>query len=222
MRSTIFASTLAIALGIGSPIVSAIAFPEVAVAQSVAEQKKEADRLFSLGLKKNEEIEKLKESSRNLYEEDIELRDKFPEKWQNNLRLKSKKIFNQVNKIRAEIVRDYLRSLVIYQESQVKMAFPLKSLQGKQKIVIELIEIDFDDRIGSEKSSYLIEPQIVRRLVTEILEIYQKPDFRILFPLESHSGEQTILIKLMNPSNRFPSLIIREEIFKSQEVLKLL
>ena len=222
MRSQLFVSALTIALAVVTPIGWAIAFPKVAVAQSVVEQKKEADRLFSLGLKKNEEIEKLRESSRNLYIEDIELRDKFPEKWRNNLTLKSAKISNQVHKIRAEIVRDYLRALVIYQKSRVKTGFPLESLQSEQKILIELIEIDFDDRIGSEKLSYLIEPQVVRNLAIRILGSYQNPDFCTLFPVESHSGEQNIIIKLMNPSSRFPYHLIREEIFENQEILTLL
>ena len=47
MRSYLFVSALTIALTVVTPIVSAIVFPEVAVAQSVAKQKKEADRLSS-------------------------------------------------------------------------------------------------------------------------------------------------------------------------------
>ena len=50
MRSYLFVSALTIALTVVTPIVSAIVFPEVAVAQSVAEQKKEADRLFAQGI----------------------------------------------------------------------------------------------------------------------------------------------------------------------------
>ena len=71
MRSTIFASTLAIALGIGSPIVGAIAFPEVAVAQSVAEQKKEADRLFEEGRSHHEEAKY--EAALKLYQQSLQL-----------------------------------------------------------------------------------------------------------------------------------------------------
>ena len=52
MRSHLFVSIFAIALGIGSPIGCAIAFPEVAVAQSVAEQKKEAYRLLKEGIER--------------------------------------------------------------------------------------------------------------------------------------------------------------------------
>jgi tetratricopeptide (TPR) repeat protein len=211
MRSKLFASTFTIVLGVTTPIVSAIVFPDVAVAQSIAEQKKEADRLFSLGLKKDEEIEKLKESSRNLDKEDIELRDKLREK-----------IFSKVNKIRAEIVRDYLIALAIYQESKVKAEFPLESLQGEQKILLALISIDYDNHRGHERSSYLIEAQTIRKLAIRILESYQNPDFRMLFPVESHLGEQNIIINLMDPSNGSSSVLIREQIFTSQEVLKLL
>ena len=49
MRSQLFVSALTIALAVMTPIGWAIAFPTVAVAQSVAEQKKEADRLFAQG-----------------------------------------------------------------------------------------------------------------------------------------------------------------------------
>jgi CHAT domain-containing protein/Tfp pilus assembly protein PilF len=47
MRSNLFSSILMISLGLGMPIVSAIGFPEVAVAQSAAEQKTEANNLLS-------------------------------------------------------------------------------------------------------------------------------------------------------------------------------
>ncbi len=45
MRSKIFASTFAIALGLVTPVVSTIVFPDVVVAQTVEEKKKEADAL---------------------------------------------------------------------------------------------------------------------------------------------------------------------------------
>ena len=46
MRSKLFASTLAIVLGLATPVVSAIVFPDIVMAQTVEEKKKEADRLF--------------------------------------------------------------------------------------------------------------------------------------------------------------------------------
>ena len=54
MRSYLFVSALTIALTVVTPIVSAIVFPEVAVAQSVAKQKKEADRLLQKGVKQSQ------------------------------------------------------------------------------------------------------------------------------------------------------------------------
>jgi CHAT domain-containing protein len=54
MRSNILASTLAIVLGIASPIVSAVVFPGVVIAQTVEEKKKEADRLFQEGVKQSQ------------------------------------------------------------------------------------------------------------------------------------------------------------------------
>jgi hypothetical protein len=44
MRSNLFASALAIALDVASPIVGAIGFPEMEVAQTIDQQKVEADR----------------------------------------------------------------------------------------------------------------------------------------------------------------------------------
>ncbi len=49
MQSTIFASTLAIGLGLGTPMMSAIIFPDIVIAQTVEEKKKEADRLVEQG-----------------------------------------------------------------------------------------------------------------------------------------------------------------------------
>jgi hypothetical protein len=54
MRSNIFASTLAILLGIVSPVVSAIAFPEASIAQTLDQRKQEADRLFVQGIEQFE------------------------------------------------------------------------------------------------------------------------------------------------------------------------
>jgi CHAT domain-containing protein len=50
MRSKLFSFTFAITLGLVAPIVSAIVFPEVVVAQTVEEKKKEADRLLQQGI----------------------------------------------------------------------------------------------------------------------------------------------------------------------------
>ena len=49
MRSKLFASTFAIVLGLATPVVSAIVFPDVVMAQTVEERKKEADRFLDLG-----------------------------------------------------------------------------------------------------------------------------------------------------------------------------
>lgn len=54
MRSTLFSSILIISLGLVAPIVSAIGFPEVAVAQSVDKRKVEADRLLQQGMQQYE------------------------------------------------------------------------------------------------------------------------------------------------------------------------
>ena len=54
MRSNLFASTLAIALGVVSPIVGAIVFPEIVAAQVVDQHKVEADRLFEEGIQQKE------------------------------------------------------------------------------------------------------------------------------------------------------------------------
>ena len=51
MRSKLFTSTLAIVLGLATPMVSAIVFPDVVMAQTVEERKKEADRLLQQGIK---------------------------------------------------------------------------------------------------------------------------------------------------------------------------
>jgi CHAT domain-containing protein/Flp pilus assembly protein TadD len=50
MRSKFLASTLAIGLGFATPMVSAIVFSDVVIAQTVEEKKKEADRLSQLGI----------------------------------------------------------------------------------------------------------------------------------------------------------------------------
>ena len=55
MRSTLFSSILIISLGLVAPIVSAIGFPEVAVAQSVDKRKVEADRLLRQGMQQYKE-----------------------------------------------------------------------------------------------------------------------------------------------------------------------
>ena len=49
MRSKLFTSTLAIGLGLATPIVSAIVSPDIVMAQTVEEKKKEADRFLDLG-----------------------------------------------------------------------------------------------------------------------------------------------------------------------------
>ena len=49
MRSKLFASTLAIALGLATSVVSAIVFPNVVMAQTVEEKKKETDSSFTAG-----------------------------------------------------------------------------------------------------------------------------------------------------------------------------
>ena len=49
MRSNLFVTGLTIALGFMTPIVNAIAFPEMTVAQTVDSRKVEADRLFQEG-----------------------------------------------------------------------------------------------------------------------------------------------------------------------------
>ena len=51
MRSKFLASTLAIGLGLAAPVVSAIGFPDVVIAQTVEEKKKEADSLMKKGWK---------------------------------------------------------------------------------------------------------------------------------------------------------------------------
>jgi len=50
MRSKFLASTLAIVLGLATPVVSAIVFPNIVMAQTVEEKKKEADRLLQQGI----------------------------------------------------------------------------------------------------------------------------------------------------------------------------
>ena len=50
MRSKFLASTLAIALGLATLVVSAIVFPGVVMAQTVEEKKKEADRPLQQGI----------------------------------------------------------------------------------------------------------------------------------------------------------------------------
>ena len=50
MQSNLFVTGLTIALGLATPIVSAIGFPEAAVAQTVDQRKVEADRLFEQGI----------------------------------------------------------------------------------------------------------------------------------------------------------------------------
>ncbi len=50
MRSKLFASTLAIALGLVTPVINAIVFPDGVVAQTLREKKQEADRLFRQGI----------------------------------------------------------------------------------------------------------------------------------------------------------------------------
>ena len=49
MRSKLFVFTFAIALGLVTPVVSAIVFPDIVMAQTVEEKKKEADRFLDLG-----------------------------------------------------------------------------------------------------------------------------------------------------------------------------
>ena len=49
MRSKFLASTLAIVLGLAAPVVSAIVFPDIVMAQTVEAKKKEADRFLDLG-----------------------------------------------------------------------------------------------------------------------------------------------------------------------------
>jgi CHAT domain-containing protein/peptide methionine sulfoxide reductase MsrA len=50
MRSKLFSFTFAIVLGLATPVVSAIVFPDVVMAQTVEEKKKEADRLLQQGI----------------------------------------------------------------------------------------------------------------------------------------------------------------------------
>ena len=50
MRSKFLASTLAIVLGLATPVVSAFVFPNIVMAQTVEEEKKEADRLLQQGI----------------------------------------------------------------------------------------------------------------------------------------------------------------------------
>ena len=50
MRSKLFSFTFAIVLGLVTPVVSAIVFPDVVIAQTVEEKKKEAERLLKQGV----------------------------------------------------------------------------------------------------------------------------------------------------------------------------
>ncbi len=64
MRSNLFSSILMISLGLATPIVSTIGFPKVAVAQSAAERKVEANNLLSQCFKERE-AKQYQEASRS-------------------------------------------------------------------------------------------------------------------------------------------------------------
>jgi CHAT domain-containing protein len=135
MRSHLFVSALTIALAVGMPIVSAIAFPEVAVAQSVAEQKKEADRLFEEGNQKYEQGQ---------FEAALQ-------PWQKSLKIyreiKSRKeegkVLNHLGKVYrslaqyAKAIENYNQSLVIFRE--------MKDWDGERKSLNGLSDIHLFD-----------------------------------------------------------------------------
>jgi CHAT domain-containing protein len=135
MRSTIFASTLAIALGIGSPIVGAIAFPEVAVAQSVVEQKKEANRLFEEG---NQTYE------RGQFEAAVQ-------SWQKSLKLyreiKSRKeegkVLNHLGKVYRSLAL-YAKAVEYYNQS-LEISREMKDQDTERKSLFGLSDIHLFD-----------------------------------------------------------------------------
>jgi hypothetical protein len=150
MRSNLFASTLAIALGVASPIVEAIGSPEIAVAQTVGQQKVEADilqlrkadRLFREGIQKIKKIEDLRTVSRNSTLSDTV-----------NYRSERDKISLQIDQIRKEAVQNFIDSIQIYRHSRIRHTFPTESHQSESQAITKLIEFDFDDRLGSEQKT---------------------------------------------------------------------
>ena len=193
------------------------------ITTQASERKAEADRLLQQGIQKMEEIEALRQASANLFSilTDEETEFESLEARREYIREQSSIIYSRIGEIRTEIVQNWLRALKIYRDTDVRNLFPLESRQGEQNIVVNLIEIDFEDHWRNEDDSQLFRPQEMRDLIQRALNSYLDPDFRVNFPLESHQGEQNIVAKLINPSRRFPQLI-DEEIFGSHELKELI
>ena len=126
MRSNLFASTLAIALGVASPIVGAIGFPEIMAAQVVDQRKVEADRLFKQG---DDQYRKLFEEGNDQYKEK---QFKFViQLWQQSLKL-YREVKNQKNELKvlkklgANYQSHQYEKSIDYQEQALALAREIK------------------------------------------------------------------------------------------------
>ncbi|MFE4104891.1 CHAT domain-containing protein [Almyronema epifaneia] len=183
---------------------------------NVSEHLAEANTLLEQGLEQLEEVEDLRQASRELFnrvfieetllfEDDLERRDYYISQ--------AEEIQNQIEQIQTDIAEKLLQALELYRNLHIRTNFPLESHKGEQSIVTVLIELDFE--------AELFQPQEIRELVLNAIASHRSLNFRSAFPLESRQGEQNIVIKLMMPTMRHPGAIIDEVILQSQEIKDL-
>ena len=128
MRSKFLVAILTISLGLMTPVVSAIVFPDVVIAQTVEERRKEADRFLDLG-------------SQQLKDSQI---DEALKSWQQAL-----KIYREIKNRRGEgyalgalgiayySLGNYLKA-IDYQEQGLAIASEIKDRRGESVILRSL------------------------------------------------------------------------------------
>ena len=158
MRSNLFVTGLTIALGFMTPIVSAIGFPEITVAQTVDPRKVEADRFLNLGVQQFN-ISKFEESLKSSQQALLIYREIRNRKGEGNALLNLGSAYYSLN--------NYVKA-IDYHEQSLAIAREIKDRKSEVKILGNLGDSyrelgNYDRAIGYQEQRLIISRDIKDR-----------------------------------------------------------